>query len=237
MNPTFRTLPGSPDAASTPKRGTDRGQGTSAAGAAAVAIWMTATVLGMWFVAKYEATPGGSGAAPAKFPGESKADGNLPRLMMFAHPQCPCTRASLAEFAELLARHPGSCRAEVVVFRPEQVENDWERTSLWSQAEQIPGVAVRSDDDGALSRRFGAETSGHVVLYDAGGRLLFSGGITRARGHQGESTARRALSALLTGSAADGAQSAPVFGCPLQGPEAAPARPGSRNNEEGFRDP
>jgi len=237
MSPALRTLPGGPDAASTLERETLRGQGTSAAGAIAVAIWMAATVLGMWFVAKYEATPGVSGAAPARFPGATEADGNVPRLMMFAHPQCPCTQASLAEFAELLARHPGSCRAEVVFFRPEGVEDDWERTSLWSQAARIPGVAVRGDDDGALARRFGAETSGHVVLYDAGGRLLFSGGITRARGHQGESTARRALSALLTGSAADAAQSSPVFGCPLQGPEAAFARPGSRSNEEGLRDP
>ena len=68
------------------------------------------------------------------------------------------------------------------------------------------------------ARLFEARTSGHVVLYDAGGRLLFSGGITRARGHVGDNYGRQQVSSLLrnhTVRVADG----PVFGCPLEDPQ------------------
>ena len=53
------------------------------------------------------------------------------------------------------------------------------------------------DDDGAEARRFGAETSGQTLLYDEHGALLFSGGITGARGHAGDNAGRASLVALL----------------------------------------
>jgi hypothetical protein len=53
-----------------------------------------------------------------------------------------------------------------------------------------------------------------AVLYDARGRLLFSGGLTSARGHEGDSFGlRRIRSLLLTGEA--DRRDAPVFGCSL----------------------
>jgi hypothetical protein len=69
-------------------------------------------------------------------------------------------------------------------------------------------------DDGSLARQLGAETSGYVALYDANGRLLFSGGITRSRGHEGESAGRRTICALLAGEVVADPKT-PVFGCPL----------------------
>jgi hypothetical protein len=51
-------------------------------------------------------------------------------------------------------------------------------------------------------------------VYDAAGRRLFSGGITPARGHQGDSFGRRRILALLSGSTTDRAES-PAFGCAL----------------------
>ena len=38
----------------------------------------------------------------------------------------------------------------------------------------------------ARRQRFGAETSGQTLLYDRDGRLLFSGGTTGSRGHDGD---------------------------------------------------
>ena len=76
---------------------------------------------------------------------------------------------------------------------------------------------------GTLPRKLGAETSGHVVLYDEAGNLRFSGGITRSRGHVGESDGARALSALLNGSPATSGNF-PVFGCRLFTPEAGAQR-------------
>ena len=41
-----------------------------------------------------------------------------------------------------------------------------------------PGVTSWDDAGGKLAQRFGVLTSGHVLLYDTDGRLLYSGGIT-----------------------------------------------------------
>jgi hypothetical protein len=59
------------------------------------------------------------------------------------------------------------------------------------------------------------ETSGAVVLYDAAGKLAFRGGITAARGHEGDSFGRQRIMALLNGAHADRAD-APIFGCALE---------------------
>ena len=49
--------------------------------------------------------------------------------------------------------------------------------------------------------RFGLVSSGHALLYDENGRLLFSGGLTNARGHAGNSVGRNAIVAILNDTA------------------------------------
>ncbi len=75
-------------------------------------------------------------------------------------------------------------------------------------------MSVVRDDDGVEARSFGAATSGQTFLYDKRGALLFSGGITGARAHQGDNAGRQSVVALLnSGPRAHSATS--VFGCPL----------------------
>jgi hypothetical protein len=107
--------------------------------------------------------------------------------------------------------------AHVLFYRPAGFAQDWEKTDLWHRAARIPGVRVLCDEDGLEARHFGAATSGHVLLYRADGRLLFSGGITTARGHAGASAASESIVSFLTTGTAELA-SAPVFGCPLYDP-------------------
>jgi hypothetical protein len=83
---------------------------------------------------------------------------------------------------------------------------------LWETAAAVPGVRVVRDD-GAEAWRFGARVSGQVMVYDHAGRLQFSGGITGARGHEGDNAGRDAIEALLAGR--PHAASAFVFGCLL----------------------
>jgi hypothetical protein len=87
-------------------------------------------------------------------------------------------------------------------------------TELWNTASRLPGATVLRDDEGIEARRFGAMTSGQTLLYDGGGRLVFSGGITGARGHAGENAGRNAVIALLNGRPA-GQDETWVFGCSL----------------------
>jgi hypothetical protein len=104
--------------------------------------------------------------------------------------------------------------AYFVFVRPSGFAQDWERTDLWTSAAMIPGVAVSADNEGVEGRRFASQTSGQVMLYGADGYLLFSGGVTAARGHSGDNTGRDAIVALLTGNGS-AVEQTPVFGCPL----------------------
>jgi hypothetical protein len=78
-------------------------------------------------------------------------------------------------------------------------------------------VRVAPDRNGVEARRFGAGTSGHVVIYGGDGRLLFSGGITGARGHVGDNVGLERAIASLRADSPTCARS-PVFGCLLGEP-------------------
>lgn len=137
-----------------------------------------------------------------------------PTIVLLAHPQCSCTRATLAELAEALARVEVKPKTYVLFLKPYEFDNEWAMSDLWRTAEALPNVTVVRDDDGLEARRFGAETSGQTMLYDEGGTLVFSGGITGARSHQGDNDGRRALVALLNHK--DPPRSwTNVFGCSL----------------------
>jgi hypothetical protein len=113
-----------------------------------------------------------------------------------------------------MARLPGSLSVHVLFYQPRNAPAGWTKSDLGEIAAAIPGVTASWDDSGLEATRFGAATSGHVVLYGALGRLLFSGGITASRGHSGDNAGRDAIvSAISTGEPGQGA--APVFGCSL----------------------
>jgi hypothetical protein len=133
---------------------------------------------------------------------------------MLAHPHCTCTRASLGELAEAIARARVRPRTYVVFMAPETLGRGWEMTDLWRTAASLPDVTVVRDEDGREARRFGAETSGQTLLYDEHGALVFNGGITGARAHAGDNAGRQSLVALLNLASAERARTN-VFGCPL----------------------
>jgi hypothetical protein len=181
-----------------------------------IVSWLAAVGVGLGVMVDYETAPGQAGTPPARWPADSQvrsARGQA-TLIMFAHPHCPCTRASLGELALIMARAQGRVAAHVLFAKPPGFPDDWVESDLWQTAAAIPGVQVRADEARREARRFQTETSGHTVLYAADGRLLFHGGITAARGHSGDNAGRSAISALLTEGTADRSETF-VFGCPL----------------------
>jgi len=184
--------------------------------------WTAAVLAGTVWLMAYDTTPGAPAQAPAEWPSASHLvrDPAGPTLVLIAHPQCDCTRASLAELAELLARSQRRPRAYVLFIQPHNMSDAWVRSGLWQDAKAIHGVTVVLDENAEEARRFGVRTSGQTLLYDAGGRLVFSGGDTRARGAEGESVGLNALLALTNG-AHPPASTTPVFGCDLFDPNSA----------------
>jgi hypothetical protein len=184
---------------------------------AASALWLIVIAAGLGLLWNYENTPANaSSAAPNRWPVDSRirraTDGAT--LVLLAHPHCPCTRASIGELAQLMAQAQGRVTAFVLFVKPPGFSDDWEKTDLWESAAAIPGVSVVRDDEGVEARRFHAATSGRSMLYDGEGKLLFSGGITRARGHAGDNAGRTAILSLLATDEAEQKET-PVFGCPL----------------------
>ena len=190
-------------------------------------VWVLTLAPGFALLWAYTMRPGEAEGAPDVWPAGTRIARNRDRatLVLFAHPQCPCTRASLAELARLMARSEDRLGANVVILRPSDVGGGWDSSDLWRRASAIPGVTIVRDDDGVEAARFHATTSGATVLYDIQGRLVFSGGITLARGHEGDSAGLQRIRSLLRTGKADRSD-APVYGCSLRHEvRVAPATP------------
>lgn len=179
-------------------------------------LWVIGVAYGVNVVRQYESAPGAMGITPDRWPKESRIvrDPDRSTLLMLVHPRCSCTRASLDELRGIMNQSHGAVSAWVLFIKPSGMDEGWERSATWTQARAIPNVTVLLDDEGLEAKRFGALTSGHVVLYDRGGRLAFSGGITGARGHEGNNVGTHRVLGLLDHSVV-GRTGHDVFGCPL----------------------
>lgn len=166
----------------------------------------------------YQSTQGAAGQTPRQWPAQArvKLDSQRDTLVMFVHPQCACTEASLDELNRVLARCSVNVAAQIWFFQPVGLPTSWSQSTLRHNAAAIPTLIVQNDVGGEQARIFGAETSGYVVLYNPGGQLLFKGGITSSRGHEGDNFGESAIVALLSGKKSECAQT-PVYGCSLFG--------------------
>ena len=190
-----------------------------------LATWGLAVAGGMLLLAAYAASPGEPGAPPARWPAGTALplDDRRPTLLMFLHPRCPCSRASLAELTVLMDCCGDGVAARAVVYRPRRGGEDWSPPDLRAALAAIPGLDVSTDFDGEEARRFAVATSGHVVLYGPRGDRLFSGGITPGRSEQGDNPGRSALLGRILGGDGE-APGCPVFGCPLATPRPDPGQ-------------
>ncbi len=194
-----------------------------------MALWMCLVAIGFGLLLRYSLTPGRPGEPPATWPAASRMHHDTMRqtLVVAVHPHCPCTRATIAELEDIMTRGRGHIAARVVFLEPSGFTDRWVKDDLWRTASAIPGVTAVVDTGGRELENFGAFTSGQVALYDASGHLVFSGGITGARGHVGANLGERGVVDAANGTRPSGG-TAPVYGCPLASPQCAagpPARP------------
>jgi hypothetical protein len=178
--------------------------------------WAAAVAVGFSWLWKFELARSPASPAPIEWPSETGIAFQPDRtnLVLAAHPHCPCTRASIGELARLMAQADGRLVAHVLLVRPDGVSAEWADSDLAASAAAIPGVTVQGDDGGRDAARFGALSSGHVVVYDARGHRQFAGGITAARGHAGDNAGSVAVLAVLDRGTTAQPETA-VFGCPL----------------------
>ena len=188
----------------------------------AIVVWVGLVSLGMFLVNDFSNVAGRPAAAPQHWPEDASIDRSSEgyTLLMMVHPRCPCSRASLWELQGIMKKVHEKVDAHVFFYHPDDAATDWSKTHLWDIASTIAATQVVQDIDGLETKKFGAFTSGQVLLYDESGDLRFAGGINPYRGHMGDSAGKTAIMNILEkepeSSVVQASQSL-VFGCPIRG--------------------
>lgn len=182
-----------------------------------VVTWTLCCATGLGVLARYGNTPGEAGAAEQNVSALNALalDADRPTVVMYVHPHCPCSVASLESLARLQSRFRDRFATRVVFCVPPGMDAAWHQTRLWDMAGRLPDCQRIVDTGGSLSMAAGAATSGTVAVYETDGQLRFWGGITPSRAHAGDSVGSDALAAYLTGQTYE--NHTDIFGCPLTG--------------------
>ncbi|WP_145251176.1 thioredoxin domain-containing protein [Aeoliella mucimassa] len=185
-------------------------------GVAAVGVWSWTTC----YEFKTDA-PSATLASLERWPSDSELvlAGDRPTLVFFVHPRCPCTRASVRQLERTLTGAGLSNGAQpkliVVATVPEDADRAWRATDVITRSARLPFAEVHWDTSGKESSRFGATTSGTLMLFQPDGALCFAGGVTSSRGHEGDNQGSRNLLVALRQEQSLAISHQPVFGCKL----------------------
>ncbi|WP_158261050.1 MULTISPECIES: hypothetical protein [Pirellulaceae] len=184
----------------------------------AFAAWLAAVVFVFVSLGVYAGTQGPRSLPPSQWPTSSNLERTIDShtLLVFLHPGCPCSRATLDNLLPISTTPSLSivlvCMGDE--FHPGENANDFascrQQLNEWKTRNN---VSLHFDTKDEEAHRFQAKTSGHCMLFNAQGKLKFSGGVTSSRGHQGASAGLASLEAALNGSPEY--ETYPVFGCPL----------------------
>src|ERR1700722_19868585 len=99
---------------------------------AVLLFWILGVTGGFAVVLNFQSGDGLVGTAPELWPPGTKLalDHERKTLIMFAHPKCPCTRASIEELNRLLARCSDRVTAQVWFFQPGGFPSEWAKGDL-----------------------------------------------------------------------------------------------------------
>lgn len=181
-----------------------------------IILWLLVCLGGFWMLLVYSNTPGDLGKPNAGWmiPAGLEVEAEKATLVLFAHPRCPCTRATMSELERLQGDYEDAYSLLVVFYEPIDGGDEWRSTDLWRRARAMENTVAIADPGGVLAMDAGAITSGQLMLMNADGGLEYWGGITASRGHEGESLGGIALRELLGGHDTAHRRTS-VFGCSL----------------------
>jgi len=182
---------------------------------AVLAAWAIALGISFYVLMAYTQTTGPISDSPIRLAGfETKELPGQWSLVMAVHPQCPCTQSSVSELERLLARADQTPHCQFLIFVPREADPRWMQSPLVNRLNRIRGASIEADVMGKRAEALGMHTSGSVILADPNGIIRFSGGITAARNHEGDSAGKKAALMLLSGKQPP-IDRAHVYGCRL----------------------
>ena len=186
----------------------------------AVGAWGVLLAGSFAVVHAYMARPGPvATVVAARWPAQTELGqpGGVAQLLVFLHPRCPCTDATLTNLSTVVrAESKSGAPAEITVVISGPAASGGCPPQLQRTLDAMGHVKVRIDADGRMARDFGAATSGHVVWSDGQGRVGFSGGITPGRGHVGPCESLALLAAAMKSHGSDKpVEATAVYGCSI----------------------
>lgn len=188
-------------------------------------IWLAVCLAGAYAAMNYDFKPGSLAAPLASWPADlSNLDlaARLERpqkltVVAFLHPRCACSRATVKQLVKTLQAHPVP-EIIVSVYTPLDAVDKaaWEQSdSVKMVIEKLPAAQVIADRGGVLASRFGAFTSGTLLVYDSKGDEIFRGGITDRRGGEEDNPGLRQFAQAISEEVRVQTETSPVFGCLL----------------------
>lgn len=178
-------------------------------------VWGILTLSGMGWLMAYSGAPSQTIRPLHHVPPNAGFESEGFRMAMFIHPFCPCTAASLRELERLLPKSDKPLET-MLVFGAENLEWKANDSRLWGLAKNITSIHCKTDNEQKIRNSFHARVSGEVFLYSPHGELLFHGGITNGRGHEGANAGSESILSILNESRQNFIKT-PVYGCSLIG--------------------
>ncbi len=129
-------------------------------------IWLSGTASGFFLLGAYHVRPGQPGKPLVRWPEGCpvRLDPDRPTLLIFLHPRCPCSRASVAELASIAASYRGRFAAHAILYRPEGPSEDWDQAEAAATDEaSIPGLRRWTDRSGRWATDSGSRRLGRVL--------------------------------------------------------------------------
>ncbi|MBC7537712.1 MAG: hypothetical protein H7281_02735 [Bacteriovorax sp.] len=163
-------------------------------------IWLVLCLAGLSALNWYKLLPGPVGKISVFWPHNIplERDRSVYNLVLFAHPKCECTHASLIELEKLLIETKKKMKVVIFFYHPKGTEPGWTSGDSKDLSLKLKMTEVYDDRGGEIARRFGAMTSGQVMVYNPDGKLVFAGGITESRGHIGSNPGTRSIASVVT---------------------------------------
>jgi hypothetical protein len=179
----------------------------------AVIFWAILVLVGGMLLVKYQMAPGEQKPGPERLPESQTHQGqSLSEMLVFLHPKCPCSRATVEELDRLMADTTGKLKVKAYFVGPQNAADDWTQSPLVVRARSIPNIEVAYDAGGAHAKAFGALTSGQAFVFDPKGKKVYQGGLTASRGHEGANEGCASIVEYVKTGKLPPSQP-PVFGC------------------------
>jgi hypothetical protein len=182
-----------------------------------IGLWLALIGIGMIPLLTYSITPGKAAHPKWEWPTGTHLElaKDSPTVIMFVHPKCSCSFASLKQLQRLGAAFENKAKFYMVFELPVGADPTWAQTDLWKEAQLTPVIKRVTDEQQMEARGFGSVTSGDTFVYGPQGQLLFHGGITASRGHDGYCKGYDAVLRILLDTQHSQVSRTKTFGCGL----------------------